>query len=797
MESSSTGPVDAAPPLEAASALPERLAYRAKVKLLGRPLTNDEAAHERLSNTLALGVLSSDCISSSAYGTEEILLVLLPLFGMLSYDILMPMTGVILVILLLVTLCYRQVVMLYTQAGGSYVVARENFGPLVAQVAAVALMLDYIVTVAVQSAAGTDALVSAFAGLEPYKLEITVGVVCLLFYGNLRGIREAGRAFAFPTYFFVGSMIVVIVLGVVKDLIGDLPTYDPLTAANAYPIGNHSALLSFGAIYVLLKAFANGGSSLTGLEAISNGVSMFRPPAGPNARKTLVVMSALLGFLVLGVSWLAHVTHAVPYLDGNPTVISQVARSALGDSTLGHLGFYVVQAATCLILYTGANTPFNGFPFLANFVAEDGFLPRWLTKRGHRLAFSNGIVVLGVVALILLIGTGAHVDKLVAFYAIGVFTGFTLAGFGMGKHFLTRRRDPAERGATTKGSLDFVVGIVAGLVVIIFAVTKFTEGAWLVLVMFVLLVPVLLRLRRRYVAEDRILQAVPELLRAPKASRSTIVVMVDSLDLAVVRALSYAKTLRADEIRAVHVVLDSARAARLESEWSGYTTGTVPLQLVEAPDRRVDRAAAELLARIAEERGGAQITVILPRRTYGVLGQLLHDRTADRISSAVTTVPGVVATIVPFDARRPLRRARAAAEQGAPAETSTAVAVGDTLRVTTTPEKATAKTRRAVRRRGTTEPHPLGGCTWIGDIHSRKRVRIGGRVRSVRVSPVGANPALVVELVDATGGLWLVFYGRRAIAGIEPGVSLIAEGAVGRMQGHLSMANPVYTLLPH
>lgn len=783
----------------------ERWAYRTVVRLLGPPLVTSDLQHERLSNKLALGVLSSDCISSSAYGTEEILLVLVPLFGLAAYNILLPMTGVILLILLLVTLCYRQVVMLYTQAGGSYVVARENFGPFVAQIAAVALMLDYIVTVAVQSAAGTDAVVSAFPLLESWKLELTVGVVLILFYGNLRGLREAGRAFAVPTYFFVVSMSVVIVMGAFREFTGDLPMYDPATAPHAYPLGGGSSLLSIGAIYVLLKAFANGGSSLTGLEAISNGVSVFHRPTGLNARKTLVVMSCLLGFLVMGVSWLAHVTHAVPYTDGNPTVISQVSRAALGDSAVGHLGFLIVQLATCLILYTGANTPFNGFPFLANFVAEDGFLPRWLTKRGHRLAFSNGIMVLTFVALALLIGTGAHVDKLVAFYAIGVFTGFTLAGFGMAKHFLAGR---AEKGWRIKGVLDVVVGCVAALVVVIFAVTKFTEGAWLVVVMFAVLVPTLLRLRRVYVGERRILDALPPQPTTPRSSRSTIIVLVDRVDLAVLRALSYAKTLRADRMSAVHVVLDTAQTRRLEADWAGSANADIPLELLDCPDRRIGHSVVELATRIVHDRKGAQVTVILPRRSFGLLGRILHDRTADSIASALSGVPGVVATIVPFDMRHPVGRVREAAQGGQIDQASERQVAREAVAVTAPARPAPLRDADRVgnghrRRRGdrsltalrsAAQPYP--GATWIADVARRRRERVAGTVRSVIVLPIAGRASLLVDLADETGSIALIFYGRRQVLGIEPGARLLAHGMVGSREGGPAIANPTYTLLP-
>src|SRR5664279_3196308 len=650
--------VPSAPVALAGSAdLPERLGYRLKRRALGPPLTTDQLEHETLSKKLALGVLSSDCISSSAYGSEEILLILLPTFGIAAYSLLLPMTLVVLVVLVLVTLCYRQVVMLYTKAGGSYVVARENFGPVVAQVAAVALMVDYIVTVAVQSAAGTNAVTSAIPGLAPFSLEITVTVVLILFYGNLRGLREAGRAFAFPTYFFVASMAVVIIGGIVREVLGDLPQYDPASASGAFPMGQGTTLLSFGALYILLKSFANGGSSLTGLEAISNGVSTFRTPRGRNARTTLVVMSCILGTLVAGVSWLAHETHAVAYTSGSPTVISQVAKAVLGDSAAGHVGYLLVQLATMLILYTGANTPFNGFPFLANFVAADGFLPRWLTKRGHRLAFSNGIVVLTVTSLALLIGTQAHVDKLVAFYAIGVFTGFTLAGFGMAKHFRTFGGSRWR----TKVAINNVVGVVSGLVVLIFAVTKFTEGAWLVVLIFPIMTVVLLRLHGAYDREAELLEAVPSTGAVIRAARSRVVVLVDSVDLAVIRAIRYAHTLRPSELHVVHFVIDSAHAADLLSAWDSQPGLDLSLELVECPDRRLARAALELTERLMADGASAQVTMLLPRRSYGAfLGRMLHDRTADDIAAAVSSVPGAVATIVPYDATRPTRPARLA-----------------------------------------------------------------------------------------------------------------------------------------
>jgi hypothetical protein len=608
-------------------------------------------------------------------------------------------------------------------------------------------------------------------------------VVLILFFGNLRGLREAGRAFAFPTYFFVGSMAVVIVGGLVREVFGDLPHYDPAHTAGAFPMGHGTALLSFGAIYILLKSFANGGSSLTGLEAISNGVSTFRIPRGRNARRTLVAMSGILGTLVAGVSWLAHETHAVAYVDGSPTVISQVAKAVLGDSAAGHVGFLLVQLATMLILYTGANTPFNGFPFLANFVAADGFLPRWLTKRGHRLAFSNGIVVLTVASLALLIGTGAYVDKLVAFYAIGVFTGFTLAGFGMAKHFRTFRGPRWQ----AKAAINNVVGAVSGLVVVIFAVTKFTEGAWLVVLIFPIMVVVLLRLHRAYDREAALLEAVPSAGPVVRAARSCIVVLVDSVDLAVIRAIRYAHTLRPSELHVVHFVIDSGHATDLRRAWDAQPGIDLSLELVDCPDRRLPRAALELTERLVADASSTQVTMLLPRRSYGAfLGRMLHDRTADDIAAAVSTVPGAVATIVPYDATKPTRSLRRKGSDAAPGQESG--------------QEGLPLSEHDADRDTVVAPSvdvtDAGNRVAIRNATHRQVAVVEGRVRSVEVSPISGSPALHCELFDETGGVTLLFYGRRSIAGIEPGVQLRAEGRIGEYKGHLAIANPLYSLMP-
>jgi amino acid transporter len=764
--------------------LPERVSYRVKRALLGPPLVTAQLHEEKLSKKAALGVLSSDNISSAAYGSEEMLLVLLAVFGLSGFHILLPMTAVVIAVLVVMAILYREVVMVYSRAGGSYVVARENFGPKVAQIAAVALLIDYIVTVAVQTAAGTAAITSLLPGLAPYNLEFTVGVVLLLAYGNLRGVREAGKAFALPTYFFVIAAGLVVIVGIIREIFGDLPRYGH--QAGMIPIVNeHHSLLSGVAIFYLLKAFANGGASLTGLEAISNSVSALKPPTGPNARTVLTIMATMLGTLVLGISYLAYETHATPYDSGSPTVISQVAKAAFGTAWYGHLGFVLVQLATALILYTGANTPFTGFPFLASFIAEDSFLPRQMTRRGHRLAFSNGIIVLTLTALALLLGVGAHVDKLIPFYAIGVFTGFTMAGFGMAKHYITRR----ESGWRRKVAVSMTGGSVSLLVVLIFAVVKFTEGAWLVVVLFPLLWLVLMRLNTQYRSEARALDVVASAgalpARLPHYPRHVVLVLVDRLDLAVIRALRYAGSLRPTDLRAVHLMIDSQVGDELQYDWISRGLGDrVPLELVECPDRRLIRGASQVAVRtVIGDR--AEVTVLLPRRSFHRLSQrILHDRTADRIAEAVGRIPHVAATIVPFDTTlSPEVEERLESEQ----------------------HKAAAEPALAATevRMGKADPVPDGdsyhsaghsGVTPIGSVSWKQQVTIEGRVKIVQVGTT-AGKSLEAQVFDDTGGVRLLFFGRTQIPGISPGTLLRATGRIGEYKGHLALANPRYELI--
>jgi amino acid transporter len=761
-------------------ATPDSIGYAFKRLLLGRPLITDQLKSERLSNAVALGVLSPDAISSSAYGTEEILIELLPFAGLAAFTLLLPITGVILLILVLVAASYRQVVMAYTRAGGSYIVARENFGPRVAQIAAAALLIDYVVTVAVQAAAGTVAVVSAVTPLGPYSLEITVAVVVIMCLANLRGLREAGRPFALPTYFFTVMLVLMIVVGVGRQIFGSLPKYDALNIPGSVEIHQGSGLVMGATILVLLRAFANGGSSLTGVEAISNTVSFFRDPQGPNARKVLTVMAAILGFLVAGVSFLAYATHATPYAAGYPSVLSEVARAVFGPGLTGHILYALVQIATAAILFTGANTSFNGFPALANFVAEDRFLPRQLTRRGHRLVFSNGIIVLTALSVALLVGTGGSVNALVPFYAIGVFTGFAMAGFGMSKHHFTKK----GRGWRYKLAINFSAGVTSTIVVGIFAVAKFTEGAWLVVVVFPLLVFMLMRLNREYRAEAAILEAFrtnrPDIVNY---ARHRVFVLVNSLDLAVIEALRYGRGLRADELTAVHFMIDDVHAKQLRKRWDHYNMRTT-LRVIDCPDRRITRAAQELTAKARDEYPNTNVTVLLPRRSYApLLGRLLHDRTADKISRAISRMPDAAATIVPYDVQSRIREAFPDMFEE---------------RITREVEKVQARIAHGDQERIDVyeHPEPPPAVIAVDGLIAGHRATVECRVQEVDDSTRNGKTTRVIQIGDDSGELRVTFTPGQGGADIQPGQTLRITGKARRSGNQpIHMTDPVYQVV--
>ena len=750
--------------------LKDTFAYKIKRKLLGNALNRHSLGHQRLKKRFALGILASDCISSSAYGSEQILIALLPAFGLAAFAILMPMTAVVLVILTIITLSYRNVINVYTKTGGAYIVSRDNFGPVVAQIAAVALMLDYIVTVAIQSAAGVAAIISTFPGLHSWKIPMILLVIALLTYGNLRGVKEAGKAFALPTYFFIGCMFIVFSMGLYRQFNGTLNEL-ATNLPGAVEVGQEQGLLTFAAIFILLRAFANGGSSLTGLEAISDGVALFQPPEHVNARRTLFMMSGLLGTLVLGVSWFAHKIHAMPYESDTPTVISQIAKTIVGDGAFGSFMFVMVQLATMLILFAGANTTYSAFPLLCNFVATDGYLPRQLTKRGHRLAFSNGIL--------LVLFTAGSVKHLVAFYALGVFTGFCLAGFGMTRHAL-RNKEGAWRAKVVINSL---AGSISFLVVIIFAVVKFTEGAWLVLVTAPILVVSFLRLRKQYTREQEALSVKEHQKRATSITRHDVSIFVDSLDIATVGAIRYARSLNPRNLAAVHFVIDDRRAEDIQIAWAASdAVSDVTLELIDCPDRRLANSALDYAIRTTE-RSDIELTLLLPRRSYsGFLGRLLHDQTAEQIAAPISQLPRVVATIIPFDVDRITSISNLEIHHSHE-EIPTPPTISKTVIKKTEPAHV--------------EPvsHHTKNVTLIGEIQWRKRAKVQGRVTSIKTAPRGAAPTLQVEIWDETGGVSLHFLGRRDIAGLEVGSQLRAEGMVGEEEGSMVILNPSYELL--
>jgi hypothetical protein len=605
-------------------------------------------------------------------------------------------------------------------------------------------------------------------------------IIVLLTFGNLRGVKEAGKAFALPTYLFIGAMLIVFICGLYRYFTGTLPMLET-DLPGAVELGQPSSLLTGAAIFILLRAFANGGSSLTGLEAISDGVALFKAPEADNAKRTLVIMSAILGTLVLGVSWFAHKIHAMPYESGTPTVISQIAKAAVGNGTFGQGMFILVQLATMLILFAGANTTYSAFPLLCNFVAADGYLPRQLSKRGHRLAFSNGILFLAGGGIFLVIITAGSVEHLVAFYALGVFTGFMLAGFGMAKHAHTHR----GKGWKVKFVINGLAGSVSLVIVLIFSVVKFTQGAWIVLVVAPIMVVSFLRLNRQYTAEQKALTVKSEQQRATSITRHDVTVLVDSVDLATISVVRYARTLNARKISAVHFVIDDRRAASIQAAWAASdAVDDVELELIDCPDRRLPNAALDYAIRMTEQPD-VELTLLLPRRSYsGFLGRLLHDQTAEDIAAPISQLSRVVATILPFDVSKMISGKSLVIENHK-----------EVAKVAPKPVATKAVNNSPVVQSAEPVSHYAENMTPIGNITWRKRAHIQGRVTAIRTAPSGSAPVINVEVWDETGGVTLQFLGRREIRGLDIGIELRAEGMVAENEGKMTILNPSYELL--
>ena len=760
---------------------PEPLGYRLKRFFLGKPYVSEQLRGERLNNPTALGVLAPDCISSSSYGAEQILTQLTPVIGLAAFSLLVPIMYVILGVLVLVTLSYLDVIGAYSVMGGSYIVTRDNFGPKTAQITAVALLIDYIVTVAVQCSAGTAALTSAFPSLLPYTLSITVGVIVLQIYANLRGIKEAGAFFAFPTYFFATMMTITIAVGFYKHFAGTLPVL-PVPAPELL-VGGHLGTGGHGFLYgvafiTLLRAYANGGSSLTGLEAISDAVSGFRRPEARNARKVMVVMALILSFLLVGTTLLATWTHALPYEAGSPTVVSQEVGAVFGMNGFGHVIFLMVQIATVLILYTGGNTAFNGFPFLANFVAIDKYLPRQLTKRGHRLAFSTGIIWLGASALALVIIFDARVNALISLYAIGVFTAFTMAGFGMAKRHYRLRAKAWRLGMAVSGLSGFTCLVVA----LIFGVVKFGEGAWVVVVAAPFMIAGLLYLNRQYVREEEAFEGGGG-NSALTTSHNRIVVFVDQYDLAAERALAYCNSLNPYSIRAIHFDIDPAVTRELEERWGrkGSASAAIPLEIMECEDRRVDRAALEVVSDMVRDPKVFAM-VILPRRGFrSRIQRLLHDRTADTIAAAVVNVPRTAATIVPYRMAPVHRESTSATEPDTLSDNVTRGGVREETHFEAD-DKLEARATEA-------------GAVDIGALKLKENAQIAGRVKSVTVERNDNGQTFTCQISDASGSIKLVFQGRAQIPGVERGVRLLVKGTVTSFHREAVILNPEYEIV--
>jgi amino acid transporter len=584
----------------------ERALQAVKNVLLGSPMAMAQIAHERLTKLKALAILGSDPLSSSAYATEEALIIL-ALAGMAGLDYLIPIGITVALLLILVTVSYRQTIRAYPNGGGAYAVSHDNLGQMPGLIAAGALMVDYTLLVSVSVAAGVAAITSAIPELLDYRVPISVGIIGMFTLGNLRGIRESGTLFTAPTYFFIVMMSLTVLVGVVRVIVGDAP--GTLTSAGPPEDPEHLEELATGGLtlWLVLRAFSSGASALTGVEAMANGVPSFQKPEAENARQTMTVMAGIGVFLFLGITFLTSRFGLVPQED--ETLVSDLGRTILGDNVL----YYMYQAGTAMILFLAANTSFNAFPLLGAILARDRYMPRQFHFRGDRLAFSNGIVLLAIIATVLLIVYDAQVTKLIPLYAVGVFIAFTLSQAGMVRHWW-RLREPGWRGSLVLNG----VGLVAtGIVAVIIGATKFSHGAWISLVMVGVLVLMFWLIRRHYDWYERITAISDEeasrhaQTAAPvESGREHVIVPVDGVNKISMGAIDMARAISSN-ITAVHLTDDVEQAEEFRERWE-RAVPDVPVLVIESPYRAFAAPMLAYIEHLERTEGADRITVILP-----------------------------------------------------------------------------------------------------------------------------------------------------------------------------------------
>ncbi|MHB8761002.1 MAG: APC family permease [Coriobacteriia bacterium] len=601
--------------------------------ILGNPLHNREAIHQRLSNPVALAVFSSDALSSVAYAPGEILLVL-ALAGTGALRLTLPIAIAIGVLLVLVVLSYRQTIREYPGGGGAYIVAKENLGTVPGLAAGAALLVDYILTVAVSISAAVAAITSAEPRLLPYTVLLAVLLVVIVALANLRGVKESGTLFAGPTYLFillVGSMVVV---GLFRFATGD-PFSVPVPHETVEPV----QMLT---LFLILRAFASGCTALTGIEAIANGPQAFRQPEAKNASQTLGWMAGILLFLFVGISLLATLAGVQP--SHTETVISQLSREIFGTGWL----YYLISASVAAILVLAANTAYADFPRLSSLVAADDFLPNQLRDRGHRLVYSNGVILLTLAAIVLLVMFGGITTRLIPLYAVGVFSSFTLSQTGMVVHHL-QSREPGWRRSL---AINAAGGLTTALVTGVIATAKFTQGAWIVPVLIPTIVLYFLWVRKQY---DRVRD---ELAISPdefadldwqsyNRMHNHVIVLVKEIDRRLIRALRYAKSLHADKVEALHVdIMGKGHGFRQEWERAGFG---IRLTVVESPFREILAPIMDHIRAVPRPTIDHVVTVILPEYTPENLGDaMLHDQTSFFLKQQLFGEPGVILTDVPY-----------------------------------------------------------------------------------------------------------------------------------------------------